>query len=87
MNCDYCHHTLPKDARPGQRFCRARCRSAWHRANNLPGQVTGIRAVKHGWSITVRYPSIPCGICKGTAVLIETDNVTRPDASTVAVNE
>lgn len=87
MNCDHCHNPLPKDARTGQRFCRAQCRSAWHRANNLPGQVTGIRATKHGWSITVHYPSIPMGICKGTAVMLETDGLARPDASTGAENE
>lgn len=75
MNCNHCHNPLPKDAKPSQRFCRARCRSAWH------------RAIKHGWSITVRYQSIPDGICKGTAVLLETDGVARPDASTGVENE
>lgn len=83
--CAHCQKTF-EPTRDGQRFCRGRCRSAWHRANNLPGQVTGIRAIKHGWSITVRYPAIPPGICKGTAVMLETDGVPRPDASTGADN-
>jgi len=80
ITCDYCHGPF-EPTRHGQRFCRGKCRSAWHRQNSLPGQVTGIRALKSGWAVTVRYPELPTGIVKGSAIRIETDGTPRPDAS------
>lgn len=79
--CDYCHQTF-EPSRAGQRFCRDRCRSAWHRAQHLPGQVAGIRAINRGWSVTVHVPDLPDGIKKGSAVRLETTENPRLDAST-----
>lgn len=86
MTCDYCHGPLPEDARRGQRFCRDKCRSAWHRANSLPGQVTGVRMLKRGgWAVTIRYTDQP-GVQIGSAVRLEMDDSRRPDAYSEAGN-
>jgi len=79
--CHHCHKPFAP-SRPGHRFCSDRCRSAWHREQSLPGQVTGIRAVKHGWAVTVRYHDLPVGIVKGSAVRLETGQIPRLDANT-----
>lgn len=81
IHCDHCQKPF-EPTRHGQRFHNSRCRSAWHRENNLPGKVTGIRALKHGWAVTVRYQEQPSGVVIGTAVRIETSPIARLDAST-----
>lgn len=82
--CDYCHTPI-KHPRDGQRFCTTpgkNCRQKWHREHGLPGTVTGIRALKSGWSVNVRLPNHD-GLHKGSAVRIETSVRTRPEAQGV----
>ena len=80
--CDYCGN-LFEPARHGQRFCAApgkNCRARWHRDRRAPGKVTGIRALKVGWAVTVQYNALPPGLSKGAAVSLETADKPRPDA-------
>lgn len=87
ITCDHCHNPF-KQKRNGQRFCTPACRSAWHRGNAYPGQVTGMRALKRGgWAVTVHYPVQPTGVRIGTAVLLENTSIPRPDAPTGAEND
>ena len=79
--CDHCAKPFSA-TRPGHRFCSGRCRSAWHHAQNLPGTITGIRALKRGgWAITIHVPEIEYGIELGTAVHLETTPIPRQNAS------
>lgn len=60
MKCEYCKETF-NPTRPGQRFCVGKsCRQKFHREQNLPGEVTGIRQLKRGgWSVTVKVSNLP----------------------------
>ncbi len=42
-----------------------------------------MRSLKRGgWAVTVHYPVQPTGVKIGTAVLLESTSIPRPDAST-----
>jgi hypothetical protein len=72
LNCEQCQ-TGFEPKRKGQRFCTGLCRSAWHRAKNLPGIVHGLRQLANGaWSLTVHYPALP-PLSRGQRCRIETD--------------
>lgn len=75
--CAYCPKPLP----PGRKkYCCDKCKSLWHRDHNLPGQVSGIRRLKSGWSVTVRTHDVE-GLQIGTRVRLETGQKARHDAS------
>ena len=72
MICDNCSQPFEQQRR-GQRFCCGKCRSAWNRAKNLPGQVASLKQLANGlWSMTVHYPSAP-PVSRGQRCRIETD--------------
>jgi len=82
--CDQCHAPI-MNPKPGQRFCStpgSTCRQDWHRANQKPGIVKGVRQLASGnWSITVHYPPGVPPIQRGAKVSLETLPSPRPDAS------
>jgi len=82
--CAYtpCNKTI-RNPKSGQRFCSApdTCRQSWHREQNLPGVVSGVRQLKSGgWSVTIHYPTQPAVRIK-ERVSLEIDRKSRPDAS------
>ena len=76
--CDHCAKPVPD----GQRFCCDRHRAAWHRENVPHGTVTGIRALKSGgYSVTVRYQTLPPGLKIGCTAWTDNADSTRTDAA------
>ena len=80
--CEYCK--TPFEGRG--RFCRtpgSNCRQKWHREHTAPGVVVGgPRQVVGGkWRIIVEYPDQP-PVKNGDRVLVEKDDIPRPEPST-----
>lgn len=78
--CDYCQKPF-EPTRSKQRFCSSACRSSWHHENEQHGLISGIHAIKRGWSITMQFSQIPEGFAKGAAIKVKDGSIKRLDAS------